>query len=177
VFPEGFLLVWFWLIAAGTTAAYVFLFLCSRRQVSLRLRRMGCWLLVLLGSRLGIVLLGYPLTTQLDIGLTACAFVGAWGFLMPRIWLIRAETQTLRQEIQTACAGLFLEFTEPLPGHWLLISKARSWPLRLINLGRNLQLIVLPRASGPGKVTLLVQWLSKQYPGPVPRLHIVLKKE
>ena len=177
MFPEGFPVAWFWLIATGTSTVYVLLFLCARRPVSLRLRRLGSFLLVVLVLRLGIILLGYPLTRQLDTAQTGCAFVGAWGLMLPRVWLVRAEAETLRQQILTACAGLFLEFTEPLPSRLSLISKDRSWPLRLINLGRDLQLIVLPRLSGLGKVTLLVQWLSKQYPGPIPRLHIVLKKE
>jgi len=48
--------------------------------------------------------------------------------------------------------------------------------LRVRPLGRRFVLVRLPRAGGQKKVALLVQWFGKQYPGPVPRVRIVLQR-
>jgi hypothetical protein len=76
-----------------------------------------------------------------------------------------------------ACSRLFLNCSESQPGDFALTAKERTWRLRIVKLSHRVQLVILPAAAGPGKVSLLVQWFSKQYPGPVPRFHIVLKQE
>jgi hypothetical protein len=184
VFPEGALLfAGFWGTAAGVVAIYVALFLLARREVTLRPRRLGWFAVIILGIRVAIMMFGDPLDKPVDIGLvdtvlTGFVVAGAAGLLpCGRVWLFKTEFQTLRNQLQTACSGLFLACAEPLPGHFQFTAKAGTWRLRIIGISKRVQLVVLPRVAGPGKVTLLVQWLSKQYPGPVPSVHIVLKKE
>jgi len=179
VSPEGSLrLVGLWSSAAVALAAYLALFFLAHRPVTLRLRRLGGLALVIAGVRLTLVPLGDSLANRTDIGLTGIALLGGVGlWLGGRVWLVRGETAVLREEVRMACDGLFLECAEPRAGLFVFTTKVGTWRLRLLALSRRMQLVVLPRVDVPSKVALLVQWLSKQYPGPVPRLHIVLRKE
>jgi hypothetical protein len=179
VFPEE--LVWlavFWWVATGVLAVYLALFLLARRPVALRLGRLEWFALTVIVFRLGMVLMGYPLEALADMtwfGITLLAAVALrFG---SRAWLVRAEAGTLREQIETACRGLFLECAEPAPGEFVFTHKGNRWRLCVRGFGKQTQLVILPRVVGPGKVALLVHWLSKQYPGPIPRIRIVLKKE
>jgi hypothetical protein len=167
-----------WGAAAGLAVLYVLLFLLARRPVSLRPPRLGWPALAVFVVRIGLIPLGCPVTSLLDGVLLAAAGLAGVG-LTPaqRLWLLRAEAPGLREQIETACRGLFLQFAEAAPGRFTLTAKAGTWHLRTLPLSRRVQLIVLPRAEGPGKLALLLHWLSKQYPGPVPRLHFTLDKE
>ena len=49
--------------------------------------------------------------------------------------------------------------------------------LTFVSLSRNWQLLWLPKQGGSAKVVLLLDWLGKQYPGPIPRICLVLKRE
>jgi hypothetical protein len=179
VFPEGsFALAGLWWGAAVVWAVYFALFLLAHRPVTLRLLRLGGLALVVAGLRLLLIPCGDSLANPLDIGLTVLTVLGGvvlW--CCGRVWLARAEATMLREQIHTACRGLFLEYSEPRTGHLLLAARGGTWRLRLVGLSPRVQLVVLPPVTGPSKAALLLHWLSKQYPGPVPRLHIVLKKE
>jgi hypothetical protein len=179
VFPEDqLLLAAFWVSAAGVLGGYVTLFLLARRPVTLRLGRLEWFFLAVLGARLGIILLGYPLETAADMVLFGATLLAAVGCRMgSRVWLVRAKADTLREQLETACRGLFLGCAEPHPGHFAFTAKGGTWHLRMVRLGQRLLVVVLPRAVVPGKIALLVHWLSKQYPGPLPRFHINLVKE
>jgi hypothetical protein len=102
-------------------------------------------------------------------GVTALALLAA-----RRVWLVRETAETLREQIQTVCRGLFLAVQEARPGRLQLAARGEP-ALRLRRLTPRVQLLVLCRVAGPGKVALLCDWLAKQYPGPVPRVRIVLK--
>jgi hypothetical protein len=176
VFADG-LFAGFWGGTAVLVGGYVALFLLVRRPVSLRLRRLGWLFLAVFVLRL-VLLLSSPAPGRFDLALAAVALVGGVGLWSAgRVWLLRADAAGLREQIRTACRGLFLELAESKPGLFLLTAKANTWPLRVMGLGRRLQLVVVPRVAGPSKAALLVHWLSMQYPGPVPRIHFVLKKE
>jgi hypothetical protein len=179
VFHEGdLLLAVFWGIAIGLVTFYIALFLITRREVTLRPQRLGFLAVIVLIIRLVIMVFGFPIETPVDIVLTGIVVAGAVGLLLcGRTWLFRTDSQTLRKNLQGACTGLFLNCAEPQPGRFQFTAKAETWRLHMIGITHGVQLVVLPRVVGPGKVTLLVQWLSKEYPGPVPRVHIVLKKE
>jgi hypothetical protein len=173
VFPDGL-----WWGAAAVLAAYTLLFLLTRRPVSLRPRRLGCLVLVAGGLRLILLLCGYPLERFGEQILTGAVLLSGVALLLSaRIWLLRVAREALREQIEMACRGLFLECKEPAPGDFHLSARGKTWRLRMVSLSRRTQLILLPRVTEPGKVALLVQWLSKQYPGPVPKIHIKLKKE
>jgi hypothetical protein len=128
--------------------------------------------------RIGLLAGGYPLASVLDQVLTGFALCAAIGLgLVARAWLVRAESATLREQIETACRGLFLQCTEAGAGDFRLTAKTGVWHLRTFALSHRMQLVLLPRPGGPGKMSLLLQWLSKQYPGPVPRVRISFNKE
>jgi hypothetical protein len=167
----------FWWGVAGILAVYITLFLLSRRPAALRLGRLGWLALTVVGLRLVLGLV-YPPAAPLDWALSGTVLASGLALrLGARVWLVREEAATLRQQIETACRGLFLGCTEAQPGHLLLTAKAGTWPLRIVRISPRLQLVRVPHVAGPGKAALLVHWLAKQYPGPVPRIRVVLKKE
>lgn len=152
------------------------LFLGSTAPVSLRSRAVG--------RGAAIALVGYVALLVVD----ARAFRGAELILFYLLlllallllpgsewWLVRADAATVQERIAAGCAGLFLT-CEPLPGVGVrLIARGVESRLRLVPLGKRLTGVTLPRPGGKGKVALLVNWLTKQYPGSLPRLRIRLK--
>jgi hypothetical protein len=169
--PHGTL----WLAGAGAVGGYVLLFALARRPVTLRLPRLGGLLATIVILRLLLIVLGLPLEDELELAVTVLAGVVAVALLLARgVWLLRTTAEELREQIQTACRGLFLDVKELRPGH-LELAAPGAPALRLWKLARRVQLLVYCRATGPGKVALLRKWLTKQFPGPVPRLRFVLK--
>jgi hypothetical protein len=57
-----------------------------------------------------------------------------------------------------------------------LTTKGNTQLLRSVRLSQRWTFVVLPRRRGRDKISLLIGWLEKQYPGPIPRLRIVLKR-
>jgi hypothetical protein len=179
VFPDDSpALAWLWYGAAAALAAYLAPFMLAKRPVSLRMRRLGGSALGVFLLRLLMIPLGVAMEMPVDCGLTAfCLLAGVGLWLAERVWLARVDEGSLREQIEAACRGLFLEYTEPQRGLFLLTARGFTWRLRLVRISRRMQLVVLPQAAELSKAALLLHWLSKQYPGPVPRLHINLKKE
>jgi hypothetical protein len=156
---------------------YLALFLLAHRPVALRLGSAGWMVLTMLALRSGLVAAGYRLEVGPDTMLAGTAlFVGVSLRMGARIWLVRAAAEDLREQIQSTARGLFLECEEPRRGCFLLTARGMTSPLRMLEVGRRMMLVILPRSAGQGKVALLIRWLSKQYSGPVPRVHRVLKR-
>jgi hypothetical protein len=133
--------------------------------------------LAVFGLRLGLLALGCLVATYGDAGLTALVLLGALAlFRSDHVWLVRAEPEELREQVRMACRGLLLPWDEPEPGRFRLTAKDGTWELRIWPLSQRMQVVVLPRPDAPGKAALLVAWLAKQYPGPVPRVRIVLQR-
>jgi hypothetical protein len=166
-----------WWGTAATGALITGLFLAARRPVALRLGRLS-WLIGLaVVGRLVLIATGHPLTEGWDWMLTGAALLAAIGLrLAASVWLVRAEAGDLRRQIEEACRRLFLACEEPQPGRFRLTAHSETQELRLAPVSRRLQLVRLPRSAARGKIALLVEWLSKQYPGPLPRLRRVLKE-
>jgi hypothetical protein len=92
------------------------------------------------------------------------------------LWLVRADVAAVEAQIATGCEGLFIRW-ERLPGQGVrLTARGDESRIRLRPLGGRLTWVILPRPPGRGKVTLLVNWLAKQYPGPFPRPRIHLQR-
>jgi hypothetical protein len=164
----------FWAIGAFVVGGYVLLFVLARRPVTLRLVRVGCLLTTLAGLRLVLAVAGGTFQGTPDVMGTVLLGVAAVVFILGgRVWLVRSTAGELREQIQTACRGLFLGVKEVQGG--LQLATQGNPGIRLWKLAAHVQLMVLYRVAGPGKVALLRSWLAKQYPGPVPRLRIVLK--
>lgn len=165
-----------WCAASACGAGYAALFLLARRPTAIRLRRVGLALLVLPALRLVLWGAGHPMAVW-EMVAGGVVLVGAAALcLSPRAWLARAGIEELRGQVRDGCRGLFLRWEEPSSNLFLLIAKEGTWPLRLFRLNGRIQLVVPPRPDGPGKVALFVHWLSKQYPGPVPRLRITFPR-
>jgi hypothetical protein len=165
----------YWWTGAATLGGYVLLFALARRPVSLRPRRVGALLAATTVLRLALVPFGSPLEVPGELVLLAAA--GALTvplLLMPHFWLVRATGAELRQQIRTACRGLFLGVEEKTPGRLILTARGNA-VLGVRRWTAGVQWLALCCPPGPGKVALLCAWLSKQYPGPVPRLRFVLK--
>ena len=134
-------------------------------------------LVAVLALRAGLAMLCHPVQAGRDASLAVTALVGAASLAFgARIWLVRTTGEELREQITTACRGLFLEWEESLPGRFVFSAKGETRQLRTRELGDRMQLVVLPRLAGHRKVALLLDWLSKQYAGPIPRVPIVLKR-
>jgi hypothetical protein len=163
-----------WAAALGT-GGYVLLFVLARRPVALRLARVGGLLAAVVGLRLALAVAGVPLRGPLEwIGTALLGVTAGTLLLARRVWLVRATAEEVRGQIQTACRGLFLGVQEAPPGRLQLATPGEP-SLHLRRLAPRVQLLVRCRVAGPGKVALLCSWLAKQYPGPVPRVRIVLK--
>jgi len=164
-----------WILTGSGIAGYVLLFLLARSRVSLRPGLVARLLGVAVVARTVLLGCGYPLQSILDLVLTGSMVLTAGLLLLVRrAWLVRVTVEELREQLQTASRGLFLEVREPQPGRWVLVSKGEH-ELRLVGLTRRLQVLLLCPPPDAGKVPLLLSWLSRQYPGPMPRIRIVLK--
>jgi hypothetical protein len=169
--PTG-LPICLWLTFALTASVYLLL-AAWRKDVSLRPVRLG-WLAA--AAVLGRVIL-WPVSSIVSwewlplVGCLIAAFIAPW---IQRIWLIHADHSEFRQRLDDACRGLRLEYREVAPGKLDLVERQQVHRLRVGFLLTACVLIQLPRAARPSKVALLVDWLAKQYPGPIPRIHIHL---
>jgi hypothetical protein len=167
--------LWCTIVALGVT--YGGLFLRARRPAAIRCGRVGIALLVVLAVRLVVVIVGYPLALAWEAVLIGIFLGGAVCLCLAwRVWLVRAGTAELRGQVQTGRRGLFLDCTEAAPGVFLLTAREGEARLRFQRLSDRMQLVVVPRVPGQGKLALFVHWLSKQYPGPVPRVRIILSR-
>jgi hypothetical protein len=164
-----------WVAASAALAGYLLLFVATRRPVSLRLGRLALVPGSAAAVRLLLAACGDDWHQGLDMGLTVLAGVGAVGLAAGRrCWLVRTSGEEFREQLRRACGGLFLALEEPAQG--LLVVKGES-RLRLVGLARRVQGLVLCPRPEKGKVRLLLDWLAKQYPGPVPRVRITLRRD
>ena len=176
--PDG--LYW---ASAGAAGGYLGLFLLCRRPCALRLGRLGWLSMAVVVLRFGLVLMGYPhLGGAMPIDSVALGMgvvlLGLGMVTMDSyVWLLRAKAADLSEQIRAACAGLFLDCEESRPGLFLLRAKGETRRLQMVCLGPRMLILFLPHQGRLGKVRLLVQWLFKQYAGPIPRVTIVLRKE
>jgi hypothetical protein len=91
------------------------------------------------------------------------------------LWLVRADVAAVVAQIAAGCDGLFIQQVRE-PGGVRLAARGVESHIRLGTLGPRLTWMVLPRPRARGKVTLLVNWLANQYPGPFPRPRIRLQR-
>ena len=164
-------------IAIGAIAAYLLLFLFATKPVSLRCGRLG-WILLALPAARGVMLLaGSPPQLGIEASLAAVVILivltRKW---IARVWIVRTTSADFWERIDIASRGLFLKCEERTDGRRVLRAGEQSAELTMKTIGKRFQCVFLPPSGVHGKLTLLVDWLAKQYPGPVPRVRIVLKK-
>ncbi len=171
-------------VSAGATAAYAALFLCAAPNRSLRLSRLTLLsLAVLAASRLGSLFVGSPLNPARDSALVvALAVVLLTQRQLGRVWLVRTSAADFQQQMETACRGLFLPCqskasNSPRLRQFMFALRDESTQLRSCRICAKLQCLVLPSSGVHGKIALFNSWLAKQYPGPIPKIKIVLGKK
>jgi hypothetical protein len=155
--------------------AYVGLFL-FRQDTRLRTTTLAIILLVgTTGQALSLAGAWAEHTSNDVVALICQLIVVGTFFGMRRVYLVRARPQSVRATIDEASRRLMLSKEEPQPGVLLLGVKGILVPVRLIRVG-GCTLILFPRPPGPGKLTLFFDWLSKRYPGPIPRVRVSLNR-
>jgi len=162
-----------WASFAIAAAAYLLLFL-MRVNVSLRLVRLGWLAEAALVSR-GLALTLWSLASWEWTPLVACVVVAAATFYWHRTWLVRARADEFCERISEACRGLRLECRYQ-PGGLALVERQQMLLLGITRLHTRLLLVRVPSPPPRSKVALLVQWLAKQYSGPVPPIPIDLSR-
>jgi hypothetical protein len=171
---DGSLLVW--VATAAGLAGYAVLFLLARGPVAIRPLRVWAALLVMLAVRLALWPLGDP-PAEWEGALAGVILFGGIGvYLQRRCWLVRVAGDEFREQIQTGCRGLFITVEEPRPGRFRLSAREGELMLELRRVVGRIHLLQVPTPPGKGKLALLVSWLSKQYPGPIPRVRIILHR-
>lgn len=144
---------------------------------ALRLGRIGWMALAILVMRGGLLMLGHPVELPLDATMTVLIATAAGGLrLGARVCLVRDTRAHMSEELRTGCRGLFVPYEERRPGCFLLRARTRTQTMTITELADGVQLVVLPAAAGEAKLRLLVNWWSKQHPGPLPRLRIDLTR-
>lgn len=165
-----------WTVAALWLAAAVGCFAFRRRPIALRLRVLGKGALVMVAGRAALVLLGHALRPETDVPLLIVLPLAA-ALLIPReVWLVQSGVADLREKLREGCAGLFIQMGPESAGMLGITARGTEHTVFLAGLAVRLSLAVLPTARGTGKVALLMNWLSNQYPGPFPRPRISLKR-
>ena len=165
-------------LGTAVVAAYVGLFVLARGPATLRLRRLGSMLLAVAFLRVSALVAGLNVTGRTEsVLMVSILVVGLLLLAAKRIWFFRIGAGTLRAQIDAACQRLFLPMEEPMPGRLQFTTKKRVRWLHMWPLGRRFLLAALPPVPDRDKVKLLLDWLSKQYPGPIPRIRIILKEE
>jgi hypothetical protein len=161
-----------WFLFALSAAIYLSLAAC-RTNVSLRPLRLGWFAAATVLGRVTLLFVSWIEWWEW-LPIASCLIAVAVASWFQFIWLVRAEDDEFRRRLYDACRGLRLEYRESAPDSLDLVERQRHHRLCVADLGRGWVLVRLPRAVRHSKVALLVDWLAKQYPGPVPRIHICL---
>lgn len=101
--------------------------------------------------------------------------------------LVHAGAGSVWGELEDACRRLFIQQENdrwamrlsakgPTKAKTLLTGNSVKATVEVIPLGRWITLLVLPRVHHPPKLILFFDWLSKRYPGPLPRFRMNLDR-
>ncbi|MGB5442636.1 MAG: hypothetical protein WBN57_08425 [Gammaproteobacteria bacterium] len=167
------------LLAGMIPVIYLALFLFSRQPATLRFGRFG-WILIAMTGFIVLALEVGDGATETEMRVLLALLVLSVALIATgHVWIFRMDEEKFRESIRDACRRLLLPFEESTAcsGFILMESSQVIKQLRLLMVCRGFVLVLLPCRSGRGKVELLRSWLSKQYPGPVPRIHIFLKEK
>lgn len=165
-----------WLGASVWVAGALLCFAARSRSTALRISSLGRGVLIILALRLLLVVTGWTFMPARDGAFLLLLPLGIAPLAPVDLWLVRAPRADVQATLETGCAGLLLPATEVTPGRWTLCARGQVRHAALLPLGGGLTLALLPSARGRGKVSLLINWLAKQYPGPFPRPRIRLAR-
>ena len=159
-------------------ALYVVLFLLARRPVRLTLARMGKYQIGLALVAAVAVFGTHGLAPSANLGvLVVYVTIGMLLQACRGVCLIRLSHAAYLDRIKSGCKRLLLSF-ELQEGETkvVLSGKDRIETLPIRQLTRRVLWTRFPARTTHDKISLLAQWLGKTLPGPLPRVHIVLKK-
>ena len=140
---------WPWITAAVAVLGDLALFLLARGPVALRPPRIGVLLLLADGAR-GVFdsCLGWPLHGVGEGVVAGTVLIGAIGLMsLSRTLVLKATQDGLKEQLETACDGLFLKWEEGPPGKYRLTAKGEDATVDTWPLSRSVQLVRLPRAK------------------------------
>jgi hypothetical protein len=165
------------LLAAVAVPAAAFLALaCCRRPASVRTAGLAQFSVCAIGLRLILALQGQALSPDAWLALAESVLFAAVLTGFRDAWLVRDSANNLRARIDEGARRLRLHADEPITGTIHITSRAAAWEIRITALSLRLQKVTLPRPRDQDKAALLVDWLSKQYPAPCPRIRISLTR-
>ena len=157
---------------------YVVFFLLARRPTAIRCSRIGqlIVLLITFSALLTFVVTGshdsvnWPLTISfLLAGICLC--------LLSQIFLVRLTADQFQALVHTGSARLLLVCETTGARHVTLTGRSRTATVRSFPVAPRILIAFMPVAHPRDKIALLIHWLPKVLPGPLPRIRIVLKKK
>ena len=152
---------------------YLLFFLLAQRPTAVRCTRIG-QLIVLLTSAT-ILLMDFDNQASWLL-IIAFVVIGICLWSLSRVSLVRLTTDQYQALVQTGSARLLLTCDITESRHPDLKDRTRTASIHLYPIAPHILLAVTPPTHIQDKITLLVQWLPKVLPGPLPRLRIALKK-
>ena len=155
---------------------YVIFFLLARRPTAIRISRVGQIITVLIGITylLSMVVSKWRLDWP---PLLVCLGLGLLLWSLPRTWFVRLAAADYIDLTTSACGRLLLPSSQTKPREITLESRTRNAVIYIYRLTPKLLVTRLPSPKPHDKITLLVHWLGKALPGPLPRLKIKLKRK
>ena len=165
-----------WVVAP--IAVYLAFFLLARRPTAIRVSRIGklIVLLITFGTLLTFLVAGSddPLNWPLTI---SCLVTGICLWPLSQILLVRLAADQFQELIHTGSTRLLLACETTGSRHLTLTGRTRTASIHSFAIAPRILITVMPAAHLRDKITLLVHWLPKVLPGPLPRIRIALKRK
>ena len=157
---------------------YLVLFLLARRPTAIRVSRIG-QLIVLFatGSTLLSLVIAEP-GDQLNWPLTiSCLVTGICFWPLSQILLVRLTSNQFQELVQAGSARLLLSCETTSSRQLVLMGRNRTASIRSFSVAPRILFVLAPVSHPRDKITLLLRWLPKVMPGPLPRIRIALKRK
>ncbi len=157
---------------------YLVFFLLARRPTAIRVSRIGQLIVqfITFGTVLTFLVAGPddPLNWPLTI---SCLVTGICLWPLSQIFLVRLGADQFQELVHTGSTRLLLACETTGSRHLTLTGRTRTASIRSFPVAPRILIAVMPAAHLRDKITLLVQWLPKVLPGPLPRIRIALKRK
>ena len=157
---------------------YLAFFLFARRPTAVRISRIGQVMVILIAATHLAAKISPGALPPLDLLPTLiCLGLGVFFWFLPRIWFVRLSPTDYFDLAVSACRRLFLSSSQSKPDELTLENRTRKEVLRVFPLTSKLLVTRLPPLKPRDKITLLILWLGKTLPGPLPQIKIKLKSK
>jgi hypothetical protein len=171
---QGTILIWVF----APLVIYLCFFLLARRPTAIRISRVGQIITFLIAATWLAAMVFPKLLSPPDwLPVLVCLGLGLVLWSLRRIWFVRLSTADYMDLATSASGRLLLPSSQSKPHEMTLESRTRKEVIRVFPLTPRLLVTRLPSLKPRDKITLLVCWLGKVLPGPLPRIKIVLKRK